>query len=234
MPETSAITVLVVDDQPLAREGNALALDSAPGIRVIGEAADGREAIEQATRLDPDIILMDVRMPGMDGIHATRGIVDGGLRSRVIVLTTFDLDEYAFGALRAGASAFLVKTATHQELVDAVRVVARGDAIVTPRITRQLIDSYTGRDQSAPGAQCLSVLSPPRTRRVQRDRTRPLERRDQPGIASLTRNGENAHQPDIRQTRRPRSRTGCDSRSPARVDHRWPSELMRERGGAEP
>ena len=160
MTEASVITVLVVDDQPLAREGNALALDSAPGIRVIGEAADGHEAIEQATRLDPDIILMDVRMPGMDGIQATRGIVEGGLRSRVIVLTTFDLDEYAFGALRAGASAFLVKTATHQELVDAVRVVARGDAIVTPRITRQLIDAYTGRDQATPGQQGLSVLSP--------------------------------------------------------------------------
>lgn len=102
----------------------------------------------------------------------------------MIVLTTFDLDEYAFGALRAGASAFLVKTATHQELVDAVRVVARGDAIVTPRITRQLIDAYTGRDQPVPGGQGLSVLSPPRTRRFQRDRARPLQRRDQPGTAS--------------------------------------------------
>lgn len=160
MSESSGITVLVVDDQPLAREGNALVLDSAPGIRVIGEAADGHEAIQQATRLEPDIVLMDVRMPGMDGIQATRGIIERGLESRVIVLTTFDLDEYAFGALRAGASAFLVKTATHQELVDAVRVVARGDAIVTPRITRQLIDAYTGRDQPAALDQPLSVLSP--------------------------------------------------------------------------
>lgn len=160
MPEPSVITVLVVDDQPLAREGNALVLDSAPGIRVIGEAADGHEAIRQAARLEPDIILMDVRMPGMDGIQATRGIIDRGLRSRVIVLTTFDLDEYVFGALRAGASAFLVKTATHQELVDAVRVVARGDAIVTPRITRKLIDAYIGRDRGATTDQPLAVLSP--------------------------------------------------------------------------
>lgn len=160
MPEPSDITVLVVDDQALAREGNALVLDSAPGIRVVGEAADGHEAIQQAAQLEPDIILMDVRMPGMDGIQATRGIIDRGLRSRVIVLTTFDLDEYAFGALRAGASAFLVKTATHHELVDAVRVVARGEAIVTPRITRQLIDAYTGRDRPDALGHPLSVLSP--------------------------------------------------------------------------
>ncbi|MCD2498462.1 response regulator [Microbacterium nymphoidis] len=160
MPESPGITVLVVDDQPLAREGNALVLDSAPGIRVIGEAADGHEAIRMAADLEPDIILMDVRMPGMDGIQATRGIIDRGLRSRVIVLTTFDLDEYAFGALRAGASAFLVKTATHQELVGAVRVVAGGAAIVTPRITRQLIDAYTGRDRPVATDQPLSVLSP--------------------------------------------------------------------------
>ncbi|AOX46457.1 response regulator transcription factor [Microbacterium sp. BH-3-3-3] len=160
MSESSDITVLVVDDQPLAREGNSLVLDSAPGIRVIGEAADGNEAMQRAAELKPDIVLMDVRMPGMDGIQATRGILDRGLRSRVIVLTTFDLDEYAFGALRAGASAFLVKTATHQALVDAVRVVARGDAIVTPRITRQLIDAYTGRDQPASAGEALSALSP--------------------------------------------------------------------------
>lgn len=159
MPEPSDITVFLVDDQALAREGNALVLDSASGIRVIGEAADGYEAVQQAAQLEPDIILMDVRMPGMDGIQATREIIDSGLRSRVIVLTTFDLDEYAFGALRAGASAFLVKTATREELVDAVRVVARGEAIVTPRITRQLIDAYTGRTQDATD-QALSVLSP--------------------------------------------------------------------------
>lgn len=160
MPEPSEITVVVVDDQALAREGIALVLDSARGIRVVGEAADGHEAIRQATELQPDIVLMDVRMPGMDGIRATSGIVARGLRSRVIVLTTFDLNEYAFGALRAGASAFLVKTATHEELVEAVRIVARGEAIVTPRITRQLIDAYTGRIDQTAAAQPLSILSP--------------------------------------------------------------------------
>ena len=159
MPEAD-ITVLVVDDQALAREGNALVLDSAVGIRVIGEAADGHEAIQRATELKSDIILMDVRMPRMDGIHATRAIIDRGLPSRVIVLTTFDLDEYAFGALRAGASAFLVKTATNEELVDAVRVVAGGDAIVTPRLTRQLIDAYNGAQQAAQNQSRLSSLSP--------------------------------------------------------------------------
>lgn len=160
MLERADITVLVVDDQALAREGNALVLDSADGIRVIGEAADGYEAIWRATELEPDIVLMDVRMPSMDGIHATRAIIDRGLPSRVIVLTTFDLDEYAFGALRAGASAFLVKTATHEELVDAVRVVARGDAIVTPRLTRQLIDAYTGTQHADHNQSRLSSLSP--------------------------------------------------------------------------
>ena len=156
----SDTTVLVVDDQPLAREGNALVLDSAPGIRVIGEAADGHEAVHRAKELEPDIILMDVRMPGMDGIEATRRIVDRGLPSRVLVLTTFDLDDYAFGALRAGASAFLAKTATREELVDAVHIVARGEAIVTPRLTRQLIDAYTGRAGTPDADRALSVLSP--------------------------------------------------------------------------
>jgi DNA-binding NarL/FixJ family response regulator len=160
MPERVDITVLIVDDQALVREGNALVLDSAPGIRVIGEAADGHEAIRRAADLEPDVILMDVRMPGMDGIHATRAIIDQGLPSRVIVLTTFDLDEYAFGALRAGASAFLVKSAIHEELVDAVRVVARGDAIVTPRLTRQLIDVYTRTQPAHRDQALLSTLSP--------------------------------------------------------------------------
>jgi DNA-binding NarL/FixJ family response regulator len=160
MSESADVTVLVVDDQALAREGNALVLDSAPRIRVIGEAADGHEAVERATELDPDIVVMDVRMPGMDGIQATEHILNRGLRSRVIVLTTFALDEYAFAALRAGASAFLVKTASPDELVDAVHLVARGESIVTPRITRQLIDAYTGRDRPNTAKQSLSVLSP--------------------------------------------------------------------------
>jgi len=154
------VTVLVVDDQALAREGTALVLDSADGIRVVGEAADGRQAVAQARLLQPDVILMDVRMPGMDGIEATRAVVDEGLPSRVIVLTTFDLDEYAFGALRAGASAFLVKTATRQQLVEAVRVVARGEAVLTPRITRQLIDAFAGRDRAPADDDPLAVLSP--------------------------------------------------------------------------
>lgn len=154
------VTVLVVDDQPMAREGAALVLDSERGISVVGEAGDGYEALRRVDELEPDVVLMDVRMPGMDGIEATRILVDRGLRSRVIALTTFDLDEYAFGALRAGASAFLVKTASSRDLVDAVRIVARGEAIVTPRITRRLIDLYTGRNPPPVDEAPLAVLSP--------------------------------------------------------------------------
>lgn len=138
-----AITVLVVDDQPLVRMGNALVLDTADDIEVVGEAADGEEAIAAAARLAPDVVLMDVRMPVIDGIRATRAITSAHPATRVIVLTTFDLDEYAFGALEAGASAFLLKSTTPQHLTCAVRTVASGESVVEPRITTKLIDHYT-------------------------------------------------------------------------------------------
>jgi DNA-binding NarL/FixJ family response regulator len=125
--------------------GFRMVLESQDDLSVVGEAADGREALELTRRLAPDVVLMDVRMPGMDGIEATRLIVEEGLRSRVLILTTFDLDEYAHAALRAGASGFLLKDALPNDLLSGIRAVASGDAVVAPSVTRRLLDTYAHR-----------------------------------------------------------------------------------------
>ncbi|MFF4507515.1 response regulator [Streptomyces sp. NPDC001401] len=135
-------TVLVVDDQPLQRYGFRMLLDSVPETEVVGEAAHGAEAVRKAAELRPDVVLMDIRMPGMDGIEATRRIVAAGERSRVLVLTTFDLDEYVHAALRAGASGFLLKDARAEELLAGIRAVAVGDAVIAPALTRRLLDQF--------------------------------------------------------------------------------------------
>jgi DNA-binding NarL/FixJ family response regulator len=139
-----AIRVLLVDDQPLLRTGFRMVLGTEPGLTVVGEAGDGEEAAELARRLLPDVVLMDIRMPRLDGVEATRRIVEAGLPTRVLVLTTFDLDEYVVGALRAGASGFVTKDVPADDLVDAIRVVAAGEAVVAPRILRRLLDQYAG------------------------------------------------------------------------------------------
>jgi DNA-binding NarL/FixJ family response regulator len=136
----TTVTVLLVDDQELVRRGLGMMLDSTDDLRVVGEASTGDEAVHLAGRLAPDVVVMDVRMPGTDGIEATRRIVRGNPSSRVLILTTFDLDEYAFGGLRAGASGFLLKTAPRAELLAAVRSVAAGDAVVSPRATRAVLE----------------------------------------------------------------------------------------------
>jgi DNA-binding NarL/FixJ family response regulator len=135
-------TVLVVDDQPLQRYGFRILLDSVPETDVVGEAAHGAEAVRMTAELRPDVVLMDVRMPGMDGIEATRRIVASGGRSRVLVLTTFDLDEYVHAAIRAGASGFLLKDARPEELLAGIRAVASGDAVIAPALTRRLLDEF--------------------------------------------------------------------------------------------
>lgn len=135
-------TVLIVDDQPLQRLGFRMLLESTPDTEVVGEAAHGGDAVRRAAELHPDVILMDVRMPGMDGIEATRRVVASGGRSRVLILTTFDLDEYAHAALRAGASGFLLKDAHPEELLAGIRAVAAGDAVIAPALTRRLLDAY--------------------------------------------------------------------------------------------
>jgi DNA-binding NarL/FixJ family response regulator len=136
------ISVLLADDQPLLRRGFRMILEAEDGVTVAGEAGDGAEAVELAGRVRPDVVLMDIRMPGTDGIEATRRITAAEPGVRVLVLTTFDLDEYAFGALQAGASGFLLKDVRPHELVAAVRTVASGDAVVSPRVTRRLLEEY--------------------------------------------------------------------------------------------
>jgi DNA-binding NarL/FixJ family response regulator len=135
-------TILIVDDQPLQRFGFRMLLETAPDTEVIGEAAHGAEAVRRAADLRPDVVLMDIRMPGMDGIEATRRIIATGGRSRILVMTTFDLDEYAHAALRAGASGFLLKDARPEELLAGIRAVAEGDAVIAPALTRRLLDAY--------------------------------------------------------------------------------------------
>ena len=141
-PDSEKIRVVVVDDQPLERPGNALILDSDDEIEVVGEAGNGVEGISAVSNAQPDVVLMDVRMPVMDGLEATRIIAGRHPAVRVIVLTTFDLDEYAFGSLRAGASAFLLKSTKPAALIDAVKTVASGTAVTAPRLTAKLIEHY--------------------------------------------------------------------------------------------
>ena len=152
------ISVLIVDDQPLLRMGFRMILDRQPDITVVGEAADGREAVRQAAVLRPDVILMDVRMPELDGVGATRELTSAASTSKVLILTTFDVDEYAFSALRAGASGFLLKDVLPEQLIEAVRTIASGDAVVSPRITRELLTRYAALpDASMNGAPPASA-----------------------------------------------------------------------------
>jgi DNA-binding NarL/FixJ family response regulator len=136
------IGVLVADDQAIVRAGFRLLIDSEPGLTVLGEAADGAEAVALTRRTGPDVVLMDIRMPVMDGIAATRLIAGDASRSRVLILTTFDLDEYVFAALHAGASGFLLKDRPPEELLAAVRVIAAGEALLAPNVTRRLIQHF--------------------------------------------------------------------------------------------
>ncbi|KQQ28902.1 response regulator [Frondihabitans sp. Leaf304] len=139
------ISLLLVDDQDLLRAGMAMVLGAVEGIRVVGEATNGGDAISRAAELAPDVVLMDVRMPGIDGIEATRQIVAANAATRVIILTTFDLDEYAFGGLNAGASGFLLKDAPSDELIQAIHTVAAGEAIISPRVTQRMLEMYRGK-----------------------------------------------------------------------------------------
>ena len=158
---TASITVAVVDDQSMVREGFSALLGAQKDMRVVGSAADGIDAVDLVRRTDPDVLLMDIRMPRMNGLDATRAVLGmpGERHPRIIMLTTFDADEYVFSALQAGASGFLLKDATAEELAGAVRVVADGDALLSPSITRKVIGDYASRPASRPDPTVLSPLT---------------------------------------------------------------------------
>jgi DNA-binding NarL/FixJ family response regulator len=158
---TAVIRVLLADDQALVRAGFSALLDAQDGIDVVGEAADGREAVDLTRALKPDVVLMDIRMPTLDGIAATREIAaDPALvEVRIVILTTFELDEYGFDAIRAGAAGFLVKDTKPSDLIEAVRVVAAGEALLSPSVTRRLIGEFAARAKEPPHSSALEELT---------------------------------------------------------------------------
>lgn len=161
MPAGDSITVLIADDHAMLRGGLRAILDGEDDITVVGEACDGAQAVEAALRLHPDVVLMDVRMPQLDGIEATRRLGAAGSRSKVLVVTTFDLDEYVFRALRAGASGFLLKATPPDRLADAVRATATGDSVLDPTVTRRLVEHFLERpDLDAAAREPLEDLTP--------------------------------------------------------------------------
>ncbi|HEY4452538.1 MAG TPA: response regulator transcription factor [Solirubrobacteraceae bacterium] len=138
-------SVLLADDQELMRMAFRMVIDTQPDVSIVGEAANGREAVDAARKLSPDVVLMDVRMPEMDGVQATKLIVESNSHARIIILTTFDIDEYVYAALRAGASGFLLKDTQPSDLLSGIRAVASGDAVVAPSVTRRLLSTYAHR-----------------------------------------------------------------------------------------
>jgi DNA-binding NarL/FixJ family response regulator len=153
------IRILLVDDEALIRSGFRLILQSEPDFEVVGEAEDGEDAIRQTRQLRPDVVLMDVRMPNLDGVEATRQLVEAG-EAKVLILTTFDLDAHLFAAIRAGASGFLLKAVPPEDLVTAIRAVARGDALIEPRMTKRLLDEFARRPSPEPLAAAAGAAVP--------------------------------------------------------------------------
>jgi DNA-binding NarL/FixJ family response regulator len=153
------IRVAIADDQALVRGGFRLILDARPDIEVVGEAADGEQAVELVRELEPEVLLLDVRMPNLDGIEATRQIVATGSPTRIIILTTFDLDDYVYDAVRAGASAFLLKDVRPADLVDAIRLVAGGNALLAPTTLTRLLERFSAPDTREPNAALLDALT---------------------------------------------------------------------------
>jgi len=170
---SAPVRVVVVDDQALVRGAFRLLVDSAPDLEVVGEGENGEEAVALVRELEPDVVLMDIRMPVMDGLEATSAIAGLGVRTRVLVLTTFDLDDYVFGALHAGASGFLLKDTPPAQLLDGIRVVSRGESLLAPSVTRQLIAEFVRRDPPLGMARWEATGSP-------------TGQADQAGLAGLT------------------------------------------------
>ena len=200
------IRILIADDQELVRTGFRVVLDAEPDLEVVGEAADGLAALDAAETLKPDVVLMDIRMPNLDGIEATRRLAAADGAPRVLILTTFDLDDYVYEALRAGASGFLLKDARADELRQAIRMVAAGDALLSPAITRRLIESYTRRPPTTAHPAPPRRADPTRTRSPKARRTRTLKRRDRTRTHRRRRHRQNPRRTHLLQTQPPRPR----------------------------
>jgi len=154
------IRLLIADDEALVREGLRMILDAQADMQVVGEAADGRAALELAARTEPDLVLMDIRMPRLDGLEATRRLLNQPRAPRVLILTTFDLDEYVYFALRAGASGFLLKSTRPHDLIAAVRATVAGDTLLAPEVTRRLVEAFVTQPPPAAGSPALETLTP--------------------------------------------------------------------------
>ena len=201
----ATVRILIADDHQVVRTGFRELLDTQPDFSVVGTASDGAEAVRLSRELQADVVLMDVRMPGMDGIAATRELTRSHPGPpRVLILTTFDLDQYVYDALRAGASGFLLKDATAERLFDAVRVIAAGDALLAPAVTRRLIHEFAQRPGKAVDtrpAAALKTTDTPRDRGPETGRRRTIQLRDRLPPGRHRRNGQDPRQPDPDQTR---------------------------------
>jgi DNA-binding NarL/FixJ family response regulator len=193
--------LVVVDDQAMIRAGFRSLLNAEADLEVVGEAANGQEAIDIVGRLRPDVTLMDIRMPVLDGLAATQAIMGAGMPTRVLMLTTFALDEYVFDALRAGASGFLLKDASAEELAAAIRVVAAGDSLLAPAVTRQVIDAFVGLGGATARRPQARLAHPTRAGGARPNRPRELQRRHRDSTVHLGGNHQDTREQPPRQTR---------------------------------
>ena len=217
LPLASAMSlgVLIVDDQALVRAGFRMILEAEADMEVVGEASNGREAVTEAANLKPDVVLMDVRMPEIDGIEATKRLLGGdGTHTKVVMLTTFDMDEYVYEALRAGASGFLLKDTPPEQLVAGIRAVASGDALLAPSVTRRVIEEFVRRPPPrAPNASAQARgADRPGARGAEADRAGPFECRDRRRALRERDDGEDARGPRSHEARTPRPRPGRRAR----------------------
>jgi DNA-binding NarL/FixJ family response regulator len=224
------IRVLVADDQALVRAGFSVLIDSDPGLEVVGEASNGAEAVDLARATRPDVVLMDIRMPVMDGPEATRQVLalDGADTIRVLMLTTFDLDEYVFGALKAGASGFLLKDTPPAALLAGIRTVAAGEALLSPSVTRQLIEEYVRRParRPSPGRAHPGRAHRPRAGGARAGRPRAVERGDRPAPLREPGHGQDPRRPAADEARRTRPCPAHRDRLRERPGHPGPAALL--------
>ena len=205
--------MLVADDQSMVRAGFRMLLAGEEDIEVVAEASNGLEAVDKAARFHPTVVLMDIRMPELDGLEATRRILAADNGARILILTTFDLDEYVYEALRAGASGFVLKDDPPEQLIAAIRTVAAGDALLSPTITKRVIKQFTRIPRPTPPKE-FDELTDARTRGLPPDRRRPLQHRDRAGALHQRHHRQDAHHAHPPEARPPRPRPGSRARVP--------------------